>query len=52
MSPSRTPKTDGKRARWRKDGSSGLWKGYYVRIYVWDADSWKIRVEYVIFGRH
>jgi ketosteroid isomerase-like protein len=34
------------------EGSWGLWKGYYVRIYVWDADSWKIRVEYVIFGRH
>jgi ketosteroid isomerase-like protein len=33
------------------EGSWGLWKGYYVRIYVWDADSWKIRVEYVIFGR-
>ena len=34
------------------EGSWGLWKGYYVRIYVWDADGWKIRVEYVIFGRH
>jgi ketosteroid isomerase-like protein len=34
------------------EGSWGLWKGYYVRIYVWHADSWKIRVEYVIFGRH
>jgi hypothetical protein len=34
------------------EGSWGLWKGYYVRIYVWDADSWKIRMEYVIFGRH
>jgi hypothetical protein len=34
------------------EGSWGLSKGYYVRIYVWDADSWKIRVEYVIFGRH
>ena len=34
------------------EGSWGPWKGYYVRIYVWDADSWKIRVEYVIFGRH
>jgi ketosteroid isomerase-like protein len=34
------------------EGSWGLWKGYYVRIYVWNADSWKIRVEYVIFGRH
>ena len=34
------------------EGSWGQWKGYYVRIYVWDADSWKIRLEYVIFGRH
>jgi ketosteroid isomerase-like protein len=33
------------------EGSWGLWKGYYLRIYVWDVDSWKIRVEYVIFGR-
>ena len=30
------------------EGSWGLWKGYYARIYVWDADTWKIRVEYVI----
>jgi ketosteroid isomerase-like protein len=32
------------------EGTWGLWKGNYVRIYVWDAVSWKIRMEYVIFG--
>jgi ketosteroid isomerase-like protein len=29
------------------EGSWGFWKGYYARIYVRDADTWKIRVEYV-----
>jgi ketosteroid isomerase-like protein len=28
--------------------SAGRWKGYDVKIYVRDADTWKIRLEYVI----
>jgi hypothetical protein len=27
--------------------SIGLFKGYIVRIYVRDADTWKIRLEYI-----
>jgi hypothetical protein len=28
--------------------STGQWKGYSSKIYVRDADSWKIRMEYLI----
>ena len=28
--------------------SAGPWKGYSVKIYVRDADTWKIRMEYAI----
>ena len=28
--------------------SQGLWKGYHTRIYVRDADTWKIRMDYAI----
>jgi hypothetical protein len=28
----------------------GVGKGYYTRIYIRDADNWKIRVEYAILS--
>jgi ketosteroid isomerase-like protein len=28
--------------------SHGMWKGYHTRIYVRDADSWKIRMDYAM----
>ena len=28
--------------------SRGVWKGYIVRIYVRDADTWKIRLSYAV----
>jgi uncharacterized protein (TIGR02246 family) len=28
--------------------SHGMWKGYHARIYVRDADSWKIRMDYAM----
>jgi ketosteroid isomerase-like protein len=31
------------------EGSWRFWKGYYARIYIRETDTWKIRVEYVIF---
>jgi ketosteroid isomerase-like protein len=30
--------------------SKGVWKGYKVRIYVRDLDTWKIRMEYAILS--
>jgi ketosteroid isomerase-like protein len=30
--------------------SAGPWKGYSLKIYVRDADTWKIRMEYAILG--
>ena len=30
--------------------SWGIGKGYYARIYIRDADNWKIRVEYAVLS--